>query len=226
MRILFPIVAFGFLQACGGPGGLTAGGTDMYAYFPFDGQRDWTYISTDIETSYRLDAAMRSLEPEVVNGVNAYPVDYSIDCVQDDEECVDGPLRTLLWSSTQNGGVAIHSWEEFGKPPIDFDPPLQVAAAEMFLGDVVVTETGGATWTSTLEAFEGCPDRYATDLGSCAKITIDDGDGDSQTGLGLTGSYWAVPGFNVVGIEFVGEEAQWQLSENDCLPDEECDGFW
>lgn len=198
----------------------------MSPYFPFDGIRTWEFISTDMEMSFKRQANMRSTEPDVVDGVNTYPIDYHIKCVQHDEECESGLERTLSWSSNQIDGVHIWYWTEGNDPTVYFDPPLQIAEVEMKVGEAITTETGGAVWTSTLVAFEDCPIRFRGGPSRCARFTLTDGDENPETGAGLVGDYWASVNYNIVGFQFPDDEGVWQLANHQC---EECqadNGRW
>lgn len=210
------------LAACAGTPP-TYVGTDLYLMFPFDGVRTWEFVSTDPEISYALVAKMRSTEPDVhEDGHNLYPVDYFSECRQNDPDCVDGLIRTIVWANDEVDGTFIYAWTE-GSNTLTFDPPLMIADTEMRRDDVLTTETGGATWTSRLDALESCPVRLNVDW-QCAKMVLDDGDDNPATGSGLTGTYWATVGYNVVAIAPEGGEDVWELSKQYC--EEDCAGVW
>lgn len=222
MRIVTLLAAL--LAGCTPSNPYTYGGTKMVDHFPFDGVRTWQFVSTDQTVPYRLVAQMRADEPDVIDGMNVYTVDYISDCVRDEQGCVDQEiLRTISWASDLVEGVFIYSWTE-GAATTHFEPPLMVAGTEMLLGDELTTATAGATWTSTLLDFEDCPVHMTVDWRNCARFQIDDGDGNDLTGLGLAGEYWAVKGYNVVALRLAGEEGIWQLSKQSC--EGQCDGNW
>lgn len=206
------------------------GGLQTYDSFPFDGNRSWTWISTDQEVTYWLVGQTRSEDPDPENpDYRIYNVDYSTDCRGADPDCVEGEvIRSVAWSSDINYGVYIHSWEEAGDRT-EFDPPLVLAGKQMKPGDSVVTETAGYEWTATLEGIEACDVNLNVVWNDCLRITLDDGDEDDRTNVGLTGTYWAIKSQNVVTFELVGEGGRWRLNDSDCVDDEgnpACDGIW
>lgn len=215
MRIGLILIGAALLAGCDQPE-IENPGEPMWSYFPFDGVRTWEFISSDMSLTFKRKAAMRSTEPDVLDGVNTYPIDYHVICVQNDPDCVTGVERSLSWSSDKVDGVYIWEWTEGQNPTVYFDPPLHVADAEMKVGEVLTTETAGYTFTSTLTAFEECPIRYQGGPAKCARITISDGDDDPETGKGLVGDYWAGTNYNIVGFQFPEDEGVWQLSSHVC----------
>jgi len=214
------------------------GGTLMYEYFPFDGIRTWEFISTDEDLPHTMVATMREPDPDAKapkDGINLYTIDYSKHCRGADGSCIEGDLiRTITWSSDLEDGVRIHDYEDATTGLIEFNPPILIAPEKMERDETAVTDTGGFTWTSTLIATETCPVHMNVDWTDCIHFSLDDGDGDINTNPGLVGDYWAIVGYNVVAVELAaevsmvdGEEVgQWQLSDHDCEPLEECDGSW
>lgn len=216
---VFALVA---LTACDGPQ-VEFRGTKMQQLFPFDGLRTWEYISTDESVPHKLVGRMRSMEPEVMEGMNVYTVDYTKFCLANDPGCVDGdPVRTVKWASDEIKGVYIMEWSEGGGSAVTFEPPLMFADVEMKRDDTIETETGGAVWRLALDGFEECPVRMQVDWPECARLslTADGGTG----GQGLAGQYWAARGQNLVAMQIEGEGGTWELSKVTC--EEDCDGNW
>ncbi len=219
-------LALVLLSGCGNNENFTYGGTVLWEMFPFDGTRTWEYINDDTELSWTMVGTMTSSEPENENDFSVYTVEYTKHCVGADDTCVEGELvRSIRWSSDAVSGVHIHTWAE-GESTLQLDPPIRLAASEGEIKDTQLTHSAGFNWTTTFEAFEECPVRMTVDWPNCGRFHIDDGDGDPLTGLGLVGSYWAVRGAGITGLELSGDLPRWQLLKNDCLPEEDCNGFW
>ncbi len=214
------------------------GGTLMYEMFPFDGIRTWEFVNTDEELSYSMIATMREQDPEAKepkDGVPRYTIDYAKHCRGADPDCYEGEImRTITWSSDLTEGVRIHDYEDTNGL-IEFGTAIQLAPSEMERDDVEETKTDGYTWTSTLIGAENCPVRMNVDWEDCMHLVLDDGDGDDTTNTGLVGDYWAIAGFNVVAILLTAdittgpedeEWGQWELTDHECEPLEDCDGNW
>lgn len=196
-------------------------GQSVWELFPFDGQRTWDYVSTDASLAYKMIATSLN-EPEPMDGRNVYTVDYAKECVGTDPDCIDGDLlRRIQWSSDSSGGVFVHGFAVGSAEITALSPPLQVALDPHERAEFVETETGGATWTSTLLGNEPCPIRMNANWDECAKleITVDAGDGYPIAGL-----WWATLGHGVAAMEIATETGQWQAS--DVLCEGECDGTW
>lgn len=217
------------LAACSGQNQFTFAGSPVWKLFPFDGQRTWEYISTDESLSYKL-VASSILEPEVVRNKNVYTVDYAVECVRTDPECVTGTLlRQLRWSSTVTDGVLVHGWSVDGGPLADYDPPVRITADMAERDDVFVTESGGITWISTVLGVDECPIHMNAAWDECTMFEVAadvDGDGapDEGEGYPLAGTYWMTQGNGTAALEIVGDSGQWQLSDLGC--EGECDGSW
>ncbi len=221
-------VGFGLLfftvAACDGGGGILDVGTDVYNAFPFDGdQRTWDFINVDKTSPYFLTATTIG-EPEVRDGTNVYAVSYRTRCRQlDSSECIDGEeLRNIRWSSDASDGVFIHAYT-FEESLVRLDPPLQVAFDVMRPGTSITTQTAGIEWISTYEGQESCPSTNQLANASCAKFTIEAPNAANE-GEGVAGTYWAVPGRNVVAIDWLGDIGLWEHRDDDCFG--ECDGRW
>lgn len=207
------------LLACAG-NSPTYIGSVVWDTFPFDGERTWEFTSSDTTLTYKL-VATSDQEPEAVDGVNRYVVDYWTRCLGADEECVDGEsLRTIQWSSDVSGGVFVHGYSEGGGAFAQLTPPLHVAKDVMKRDEVLETVTGGATWTSTMVGEDTCPVLLADDW-NCVIFDIASDTGD---GYPLAGRYWTVKGTGFSAMEIATETGQWQLSSTECEGD--CDGEW
>lgn len=211
-----------FAVGLGGCGGYNQefGGSPVWQMFPFDGERTWDYISTDTALPYKTIVTSVD-EPEVVGGTNVYALTYVTECFGASETCVDGTvIRRMQWSSTVSDGVFIYSYDS-GDGYVELDPPLHFAEDSAKKGDAIVTETAGATWTSTMQGIEACPIRLTADWPECGlfEVTVDVGEG-----YPLVGKYWATKGNGIAAFELATEAGQWQLSDIDCQG--ECDGKW
>ncbi len=223
------------LTGCPAQDGITGGDIELWQHFPFDGTRNWEYISSNLDLSYKLAGAMRPDDPnpDVSEDFNIYHIDFSTDCVAADPDCVDGEIiRTMGLSSDVSNGTLLHTFSQ-GTISIDFDPPMVVAPRDGQVGLVTETITDGVTWSSTLLGFEPC-DGVVFMQGSdfeksncSAHFVLSDGDNFPDTNYGLAGDYWVAKGLGIVGISLEGDDgAIWGLSKMVCEPLEECNGQW
>ncbi|MCB9741254.1 MAG: hypothetical protein H6741_16865 [Alphaproteobacteria bacterium] len=103
-----------------------------------------------------------------------------------------------------------------------FSPPITFADRKMVPGESVVTETGGMTFTSTFVLQEDCENHLLQGelTPTCLKIELDDGDGDVNTGLKITGTYWIATRYVFSWIHFAGDDDKWSLAGYDWEPAE------
>lgn len=214
------------LTACGDPTFPTngGGGVQVWRMFPFDGERQWKYVSTDSALPHKIVATSDGLA-ETMNGKNVYTVHYKVECVnQNDENCVTGQeLFVLRWSSDTSNGVYIHAYSvgdvlQF----INFDPPLRLTYDDMGADDVIETETNSQLWTSTMGQITDCPMRMSGDFDNCGTWTVEVNQGD---GFPIAGQWWAAESLGVASFQLTTDSGQWQLAQPPtCAGD--CDGGW
>lgn len=205
---------------CGG-GGFTYGGVEFGEYFPFDGERAWTFVNTDPAVTYKLQAVLDLEATEPFETDSIYTVRYSVLCVTDDPTCVDGEeLFSIRWRSTQSSGVFVHG-TAVGGVEQEFKPPLQLFPREGKVGDVFEGKGGGVTYATEFVATEVCPVKLNVDWDACIRFQIT---AEGADGYPLTGDWWAINQYNVVALQLEGESGQWQLSDSDC--EGECNGEW
>ncbi|MEQ1570962.1 MAG: hypothetical protein ABMA64_35360 [Myxococcota bacterium] len=188
----------------------------VWSAFPFDGEREWVYRSTDDALPYLL-VARSSGEGEVVDGGLAYTVRYETDCVTYSDTCTTGDvLASLTWSSDASAGVRVHAIDD-----VPLDPPVALAADDATEGDALVTESGGRSWTSTFAGVSSCPIAMAASWPSCVQleVAVDAGDGGV-----LAGTWWAADRSGVAGFTPSLADGRWELTDSTCAG--ECDGTW
>jgi hypothetical protein len=197
-------------------------GTPVWKMFPFDGEREWSYASDDSTVPYLLTATCDGI-PELIQKKNVYTVHYWTDCVgNSDPDCVTGEDQFVIrWSSDVVDGVFVWAYD-VGDGFVDLDPPVQVTYDEMKRDDVITTQTGGATWTSTMLGIEECPIRLAAEWDECGAFEIAT---DGASGFPIAGTWWAVAGNGVAAFQRPEDSGQWKLAGADCL-DDNCDGDW
>lgn len=198
----------------------TFSGSPVWEMFPFDGEREWKYKSTDDSVPYYLVGNCDGVA-EKIQGTNVYTVDYTKDCVSNGAECVPGDrVFQLRWSSTSSDGVFVWAYDA-GDGFVDLDPPVRIAEDMAARDDVFTTTTGGATWTSTMVGIQECPIRMSADWPECGTfdVRVDVGDGAP-----LVGTWWAVAGNGIAAFTPGEGPEQWQLSSFDCAG--ECSGHW
>jgi hypothetical protein len=211
------------LSGCDGAYNQTFTGEDVWKMFPFDGQRDWVYLSTDHSSPYKLHASCDG-KAEVIGGKNVYTVKYAKTCVALSDTCVDDELLyQLRWSSDAIDGTFIHAFAVGDDTFTDLKPPMQFTSDTEKRDDAYTTETGGWTFTSTMGPTEACPIAMGVEWDECAHwiVTVDTGDG-----FPIAGDWWTVSGNGVAAFQLGPDTGQWQLSDFDCQPDEDCDGTW
>lgn len=189
---------------------VTFEGEDMKTYFPFGSDATSVYISEDLTLPYFLEA--RFLD-EVTQGDSSltqiYTFEFAKRCVATGTECIDGEV-VFEWrvSSDSAAGTLLHGHTHGGE--VSFDPVVRLTDAKMRIDDVSVSESGGATWSSTFVGFETCPAPFwRNDPPTCAKITLDDGGAGSP----MAGTFWAAPGFQIVAFDIDGESELWGLQK-------------
>lgn len=191
----------------------TYNGYQMASYFPFDGERTWEYISDDPDVPHKLISTL-NVAPEVDGSSDIYTVDITKECVAASEDCVDGEaVRSYKLSSDTYRGTLFWGYSTPEEGYVAFDPPLQLTPPFMKVGDVVETETGGTTWTSTFEAVEHCPVEWTDYWDECIRLVV------SEPGSAYpSGTYWVVTSYNIVAWELAREEDQWRLLYADHSP--------
>ena len=212
-KSLLSMLALGLvIEACGGSS-YTYVGYRMHNQFPLDGDREWQYLNDAEGVEHPLRVEKIST-PRQVDNMNVYTLEYY------NEETGD-IIRSVDWSSDSINGVLIHGYTDFegGGEPVALDPPLVFADDEMAPGASVVTETGGYTFTSTLEFSEACPNHYVPDWEDCLKMTLDDGDGDDTVGALVAGEYWLVPSYGTAWFRMTPDSDNWGLWKHSWEPE-------
>ncbi|MEQ1570963.1 MAG: hypothetical protein ABMA64_35365 [Myxococcota bacterium] len=195
-------------------------GSPVWQMFPFDGEREWNYVSTDQTIPYKMVVTSDGVA-EVIGGENVYTLRYTKGCVAASEECVDGDLLyQLRWASNATYGTFVYAFDA-GDGFQDFDPPVQITLDTMKRDDVVETSTAGANWSSTMRGIEPCPIRMSANWPECGAFSVETDGGD---GFPLAGDWWAVAGNGVAAFQLPSDTGQWQLSSFECAG--ECDGTW
>lgn len=200
--------------ACGDPRTAVIEEAQTWKSFPFDGVRTWTYVNADRSVPYAIVAtsdgvAERRVGPGA-HGFDVYTVSYG--CVGESEACATPELYALQWSSDTFQGVFVHGVRMGGAATfVAFDPPLWFAGDTQAVGERLVTETNGATWTSTRGESQGCDDLV---------WELETADG----GYPLAGQWWAMEVVGVTAFQRSGDATRWELAEIAC--EEDCDGAW
>ena len=212
-KMMLSLTAGGLLfQACGGSS-YTYTGYRMHKQFPLDGDREWQYLNDaeDIQNPFRVE---KIATPRIQDNLEIYTLEYY------NEETGD-IVRAVEWSSDSINGVLIHSYVDYeaGGEAVVLDPPIVFADDDMAPGQFVVTETGGYTFTATLQSSEPCPNHYVPDWEDCLKLTLDDGDGDDSAGALVAGEYWLVPSFGTAWFRMTPDTDIWRLWKHDWEPE-------
>jgi hypothetical protein len=212
-KSLLSLLALGLLAPSCGGSTYNYVGYRMDKQFPLDGDREWQYLNDNEGVEHPIRVEKLST-PRMVDTIAVYTLEYY------NEETGD-IVRSVDWSSDSINGVLIHAYTHYeaGEDPVEFDPPIQFADDEMAPGASVVTETGGYTFTSTLEGSEPCPNHYVPDWDECLRMTLDDGDGDDSAGALVAGEYWLVPSFGTAWFRMTPDSDNWRLWKHSWDPE-------
>ena len=187
-------------------------GFKMSEYFPQDGERTASWVSEDTEVVERLTAE-KFVEPIDQNGVDVYTWNYYHRL---DEELTQ--IYTVDWAAPTGDGVQIYGYIDADGNSTPFDPPIQVAPITDYMntGDILETETGGATWTSEILDVGTCEVEWGTLVWeSCLHLRIDDGDSNDDNDPGFAGEYWQVTTYGTAWFLPSGESKKWVLYDYD-----------
>ena len=146
MRLLLPWVVLMGAAGCTGDDNFTYKGYVMEDFFPFDGNRSWEFINSDLTIPYKIFAELRpGSEPALDDRVDVFTIDYDTVCLGGAEcdESMEGWLRSVGWSSDQDFGTLMHGWDSPGTGPIAFENPIGITDDTMEVNDVVDTTTDG-----------------------------------------------------------------------------------
>lgn len=185
-------------------------GDQMRVYFPFDGTRTWSFISTNQSISYKVIATLEPARGQV--GSEEYPIRYTKRCVGNDPSCVDGEWLYTQWWRYSSGAFMT----AFDSPEGNtfFDPPLQFTTDRMVRTDTVETNTGGATWTVEFVGKEPCPSRWnAASLPDCVRMTASGG----TSAVAMT--YFFVPDWMLGGFQWGDSPDTWQIERATYSPE-------
>lgn len=189
---------------CGTPDELVGIVTGM----PMDGERAWVYVNQErtVDFYLRVDKAnsgwvVSQPEPQVY----AYS-DYE----------TGRPLYEITWSSGLEHGVYLHTYTAFetdgsAAEQWDLDPPVQLGLDFMTLGQTVQTQSGGRTYTATLEAVAPCPNAWAPDpseVSRCRTLRLAD---DGTPAAPFTGQFVLTPRAGMAGLQLRDDPALWDL---------------
>ncbi|HMV66682.1 MAG TPA: hypothetical protein PKA64_07520 [Myxococcota bacterium] len=196
---------------------LSTGGEDTYKYFPLDGDRTWTYQSTDTSLPYRLIAhkPVDSVADEATS-TRVFTITFTPDCQSALEPCLvdaDGdlipdfegePLMTWQVSSDSVAGMLFHGFDDTA-----YAPPVTLASADQSADEVVTSESGGVSFSSSLLATEPCDVPYwrSDQPDGCKTFQLDDGGAGSP----IAGEYIAIVQFGIVSFSQGGSESAWEL---------------
>jgi hypothetical protein len=207
----------GWFLAAGCDPGNTQYGYEGYAmadFFPFDGERSWTF-SQDGGTQQLQALLNPEFEQSEADSTRIFTVAYSRTCPEGLEEtCVpeEHPISSIRWSASSGDGVRVHGIAGEGGEQ-SFDPPIAFTDNRGSIGNVVSTVTGGATFTAHFEDIVSCPINYTDNWEQCVKIVVDDDDDATTPGNHpLHGEYYAVAGYNVVAMQLRDDSALWKLT--------------
>ena len=201
-------------------------GFSIYKYFPLDGsERSWKFYNTMDTVDWLLEANM-VVPHDRRGGTNVATIEYS----------QTEPYRLLYsiqWSSDSSDGIRIHGYriesdfdwvpadtgEEAGDTGasttvtgdwVDFSPPIGIAKHQLSPDDDVTTNTGGATFKSTFEEVERCPNNWASETWDCLRFVVESDGSDVPPFLG---TWWLATDWGPSWFQPPGLEQPWILTE-------------
>jgi hypothetical protein len=218
-RTLAALTLAGCYQAANNP---TPPDDDTWRWFSLDGDRTWTYESTDPTTPYRL-IAHKPVDTELdeATGRQVHTITFTYDCLSNSGDCTDADAdgafdiegqTAWIWrmSVTSGGGAVFHSFEDDDQQ-FALDPPVTVAGASQALDEVVTSESGGVSYTSTYALKGLCDAPYWGELmpDFCIDFVLDDG----GAGTPIAGTYQALSGYGVVSFTLAEDGRLWRLRD-------------
>jgi hypothetical protein len=219
-----PVVLMGLaLAGCSGTDGIPPSYIEAWDTFPFDGERTWSYNSSDDAVPYRLEVEIFGPGEPGLEDQNVYTLHYKQDCFREDPSCVTGDvLRIIKWSSDPVAGVLIHGYDT-GDGMQELDPPLKLSADDVAVGDSWETVTGGSTWTSTYTGIEGCDVAMPVTWDTCLTFDVST---DAGEGYPIAGTWWSTKANGVARMEIATEVGQWRLAQLECVGADCGESWW
>jgi hypothetical protein len=185
-------------------------GVDMIDAFALDGERRWEFAADG--AGYDLIATLEPAFEYWNTNVLVRTIAYERECDGTDGSCIDGLQRKIKWSNDPGYGVMMHGFIVESGSEVTFAVPLRLAYAQAVVGDVVENDIGGVTWTSTFETIEPCPIRWTDAWQTCARIRLDDGDGDPDAGSPVAGTWWFYSNYAHVAMRLTQDPGRWELT--------------
>lgn len=190
---------------------------DTWRWFPLDGERSWIYESTNTSLPYRIVASKDNTSEAfgdstttrihtITFGYECLGVSAPCDVDADEDDVPDLETETaMVWklSSDSSKGALFHAWGD-----TTFDPPVKIAAASMFADEVVTTESGGITYTSTFTEQGVCdaPFWRGSAPEDCITFTI-----EASAASPLAGTLQTIFQFGTTSFALDGETQPWRL---------------
>ncbi len=190
-------------------------------FAPLDGIRRWNYAAVDGAVPYLLIGSNRATDTIPADGV--YTLDFDTDCIDDTVICVGSErIRSYDISNTEEGGLLVHHWQA-GSFSETYDPPLQLAAPNMAVGDEILEIVNGDTWTTSLVATMDCGEVSSLGGGiTCVHLRAENSSGG---GLAMAGEWYFAEGVGLARHDLDYETGTvWELDTSICLAG--CDGVW
>ena len=118
----------------------------------------------------------------------------------------------FTWSSDAQHGALLWSYADQDRGA-EFDPPVQFDCPRMDPGHEVGTNSANRNWLARFEDVEGCACFWVPGWSheDCIHISLDDGDGDSDSFGRVTGDWWLVPRYGPAQRSIDADGARWSL---------------
>lgn len=219
MRIVAGVVCLG-LVGCSGRPPSTFDGEDTFDWFPLDGEREWSFTSTDSAVPYRLAAYKAEEGVNTEDGLTRiYTVTFSYRCFgfvtppcDVDIDGTEGPdvdgQPAFSWEISADSAAGVQFWAfTEGETRTEFDPPVKLADPVMREGEEVAGTANAVDYTSSFVGRVSCDVPYWRDRqpDDCFQFDL------AADGLPLPTSLRSIYQFNIVAFTFPGEEATWEL---------------
>ena len=217
MRSVMSTIALFTVIGCGSAA-YTYSGYWASNHFPIED--DWVWQYTNEAEDFLMDAATTGRETK--NGNEVVTIDYT-------HSETGNLLFSIKWSSDKSDGILVHGY--YIAPPFSgeedddggddtgtstdaavgewvlFSPPVALADKQAEAGDELTTTVDGITYVSTFEAYEDCPNLYASDW-RCMKVVVSSDDDSSAPFEGTW--HWAAE-YGTSLFQPVGASFPWKL---------------
>lgn len=189
------------LTACT-DGGTTYNGHSTYEYFPFEGERTWTYVADTDAVSPNVDYNL--FVDKAGSRMDGTTEIVLLEYRKNDES--GDLLYSIEWSSDNANGVRVWSYEVQGGDSVTFDDPILFSSYQMVVGDEVTSSSNGIEITSTLAGLEDCPNYWTDNVWTCLHFTVEGAE------VPFAGDWWGAGSWGASRFQNPYVDQEWVLA--------------